>query len=81
MSDQRLTRQGVRDLNDLAINASRKEPRFPLHCSHWFLRFHLDGRAVIADRRYESDPDTGSLYLVDVPGKRCMWCGEIREDR
>ena len=69
----RLTRQGVRDLNNLGHNGHRNHG---VRCSHFF-----GGPLVLIGHAWETDPLDGEAYRAEIYGKRCLWCAETREMR
>ncbi|HSX23052.1 MAG TPA: hypothetical protein VLE97_09785 [Gaiellaceae bacterium] len=69
---QRMTRQGVPDLNEVGHNGHRSHGKV---CRHWFV-----GR-VIVGTRWAVDPDYGDAYEEPIYGQRCMWCPAVREER
>jgi hypothetical protein len=66
----KLTRQGVRDLNPPAYNGHRGGG-----CSHFF-----GGPFVVIGHVWKTD-SLGGEVEVAVYGKRCVGCGEMREER
>lgn len=71
MSD-RLTKQGVRDLNPAGHNGHRS---YHKRCRH-----HFAIRLVVGTR-WTIDPDYGfEAYEEPIYGHKCMWCSAIREE-
>jgi hypothetical protein len=66
----RLTKQGVRDLNPVGYNGHR----------HTQCRHHFSIRIVIGTR-WTSDQDSDyEAYEQPVYGYRCAWCTAVREE-
>lgn len=65
MSD-RLTKQGMRDLNAAGHNGR-------VGCRHWF------GALVQIGTRWAVDPDYGDEYEEPVYGQKCLWCSTSKE--
>lgn len=67
---ERLTKQGVRDLNPKGYDGRRRKHDDPIECQH----------------NWQEDVEVGTethemgLSLEEWPvyGKRCLWCGETR---
>lgn len=68
-----VTRQGVRNLNPAGHNGHRK---LVGRCRHFF-----GGPLIVVGREWRTDPLDGEAYEEDVVGRRCMWCGDTREER
>jgi hypothetical protein len=68
-----LTRQGVRNLNPAGYNGHRKHG---VRCRHFF-----SGALVVIGREWRTDPLDGEAYEEEVVGRRCLWCGDTREER
>lgn len=69
----RLTRQGIRDLNPPGHNGHRNHG---VSCRHFF-----GGPLVVIGHSLEIDPLDGQAHRAEVYGRRCLWCGEARDDR
>jgi hypothetical protein len=67
------TRQGVRNLNPTGYNGHRKHG---VRCRHFF-----GGVLIVIGREWQTDPLDGEAYEAEVLGRRCLWCGDTREDR
>ena len=72
MSD-RMTKQGVRDLNSAGHNGHRNHGKL---CRHWFAE-----RVVIGTRWAVDDDYFGEAYEEPVYGHKCMWCPAVREEK
>lgn len=68
-----LTRQGVRNLNPAGHNGHRQHGAC---CRHFF-----GGALVVIGHEWQTDPLDGEAYRAEVLGRRCLWCGDTREDR
>jgi len=67
----KLTRQGARDLNPPGYNGQRPQE---IRCRHFF------GVVEVVGRVWQVDP-LGSEYYAEVYGRRCVCCGETKEER
>jgi len=72
MSD-RLTKQGVRDLNPAGHNGHLSHGN---HCRHWFVEHVVIGTRWAIDHDY-----FGEAYEEPVYGRKCMWCPAVREEK
>jgi len=63
---ERLTRQGVRDLNPASFNGHRARGSKTDRCSHQVVKWAVIG--------YTYDRDM--LYEIPVEGERCVQCGK-----
>ena len=68
----RLTKQGIRNLNPVGHNGHKNHGKT---CRHWF-----GGPRIVIGTRWETDPDFGYAYEEPVYGTKCMWCSAIKED-
>jgi len=69
----RLTKQGVRDLNSPGHNGHKNHGK---KCQHWFVE------RVVIGTRWAIDHDSfGEAYEEPVYGHKCMWCPAVREER
>lgn len=71
MSD-RVTKQGVRDLNPVGHNGHQNHNK---RCRH-----HFALRVVIGTRWTSDESSFYEAYEQDVYGYKCMWCPAIREE-
>ena len=69
---ERVTRQGVRDLNPRGFNGNRNHKAT---CRHHF------GPSIVIGTRYVYDEDYFCDVAEHVYGRQCFWCKEIREER
>ena len=69
MSD-RLTKQGVRDLDPVGHNGHRSHGK---RCRHCF------AIPLVVGTRSAVDRDSFEVYEEPVYGHKCMWCPAIRE--
>jgi hypothetical protein len=69
----RSTRQGVRDLNPPGHNGHQSRG---VRCRHFF-----GGPLIVVGHTWETDPLDGDQYRAEVYGRRCLWCGETRDER
>lgn len=69
----RLTKQGVRDLDPVGHNGYKNRGKI---CRHWF-----GGPHVVIGTRWAADPDYGDVYEEPIHGQKCMWCPAVRELR
>ena len=70
MTAQKITRQGVPDLNPLGHNGRNRS------CKHFF-----GGALVVIGHEWRTDPLCGDSYQEEILGRRCLWCTETREVR
>jgi hypothetical protein len=68
-----LTRQGVPNLNPARHNGHRNHG---VRCRHFF-----GGALVVIGHEWRTDPLDGEAYEDEVMGRRCLWCGDTREER
>jgi hypothetical protein len=71
----RLTKQGVRDLNSPSDNGRMSRDR--RYCRHHFVE------RVVVGYSWTSDSYSGwyESYQEPVYGKRCLWCGFVWKER
>lgn len=69
---QRYTKQGVRDLNPVGHNGRASRQDEP--CPHFF------GATQCVGERQVWDPEYREHYVIDVYGRKCLHCGETREN-
>ena len=69
--NDRLTRQGVRNLNSVGHNGHRNSGS---RCKHWF-----GAPVIVIGHRWAAYPIDGSAYEEPVWGQKCVWCNEVRE--
>ena len=68
----RLTKQGLRDLNPVGHNGHNNHGK---RCRHHF------ALRVVIGTRWVADPDYfGEAFEEPVYGHKCMWCPAIREE-
>ncbi len=69
----RLTKQGVRDLNPPGHNGHKNHGT---RCRHHF------ALRIVIGTRWAADPDYfGEAFEEPVYGHKCMWCPAMREER
>jgi hypothetical protein len=71
MSD-RLTKQGVRNLDPVGHNGHRSHAK---RCRH-----HFAIRLVVGTR-WVADQDYFDTYEEPIYGHKCLWCPAIREEQ
>ena len=67
----RLTKQGVRDLNAVGHNGHKNHGK---RCRHHF------ALRVVIGTRWARDPLDFEAYEEPVYGHKCMWCPAVREE-
>lgn len=70
--NDRVTRQGVRNLDPVGHNGHRNHGS---RCKHWF-----SGPSIVIGHRWETDPMDGDTYEEPVWGQKCAWCNEVKEE-
>ena len=71
MTADRVTKQGVPDLNDVGHNGHKNHGT---SCRHWFA-----GAQVVIGTRWTADRDYFEAYEENIYGRRCMWCPAVKE--
>lgn len=73
MNDDRLTKQGLRDLNAVGHNGHKNHGTT---CRHWFA-----GPRIVIGTRWAVDHDYLDTYEEPVYGTKCMWCTAVEGER